>query len=412
MSVAAHGVSGSDRAGEDLTVLRGMTWDHARGYDPLVAVSREYCAARPGVRIVWDKRSLKDFGDYPVSLLAERYDLLIVDHPFMARAYADNTLVDLRRSLSGETLSEREKASVGPSHHSYAYRDTHLALAVDAAAQVAAARGDLLAELDAAVPESFAEVLALARRLPEGRYLASTMKPADLISTFLGFCAQIAGKDFFHPEAGFDPAVGEESVERLRELLRVCHPASLRLDPIDMLEWMSRRDDIVYCAYLYGYTNYSRPAYRPRLITFHDAPLLRDARASTLLGGTGIALSRHCAHPEEAARYIQYVTSTAVQIGTYYQAGGQPADRNAWMSAELNQDCAHFFSNTLKTLEDACVRPKAPRWNAFQERAGALLNELIQTTTPGRVIASRLCALYGALAGQTSNLAYGKGDPQ
>ena len=38
--------------------LRGMTWDHARGFDPMVATSAAYAAAHPGVTITWEKRSL------------------------------------------------------------------------------------------------------------------------------------------------------------------------------------------------------------------------------------------------------------------------------------------------------------------------------------------------------------------
>ena len=43
-----------------MITLRGMTWNHPRGIDPLVAHAREY-EARHGVRIEWDARSLEDF---------------------------------------------------------------------------------------------------------------------------------------------------------------------------------------------------------------------------------------------------------------------------------------------------------------------------------------------------------------
>ena len=41
--------------------LRGMTWDHSRGFDPMVATSAAYAAAHPGVSITWEKRSLQAF---------------------------------------------------------------------------------------------------------------------------------------------------------------------------------------------------------------------------------------------------------------------------------------------------------------------------------------------------------------
>ena len=37
--------------------LRGMTWSHPRGYDPMVACSALW-EAKTGVEIAWDKRSL------------------------------------------------------------------------------------------------------------------------------------------------------------------------------------------------------------------------------------------------------------------------------------------------------------------------------------------------------------------
>lgn len=377
-----------------MITLHGITWDHTRGYDPLIAVNADHAGACPQVQVIWDKRSLKDFGDYPIALLAERYDLLVLDHPFMARAYEDGILVDLCRHIGGHDLLARAKASVGQSHQSYEYKGTWQALAVDAAAQVAAARDDLLGDLGLPTPRSFEEVLELARHLPHGMHIASTMKPADLFSTFLGLCAQLAGTSFFDPESAFPPALGEESVALLRKLLAACHPESLNMNPIEMLEHMALQDDIVYCAYLYGYTNYSRARYRPRLITFYDAPLLPGARASTLLGGTGLAVSRRCAHPDAAAAYILHATGTAVQTGVYYRGGGQPADIHAWRDPAINADCNFFFLNTLNTLENAYVRPKVPAWNVFQEKGGDLLNALLRTDIAEKDIAVQLGDLY------------------
>src|SRR3954463_10205382 len=66
-----------------VTELRGITWEHSRGFDPKVATAREYERTHPGVRIVWEHRSLQEFANGPVDNLAARYDLLVVDHPHM-----------------------------------------------------------------------------------------------------------------------------------------------------------------------------------------------------------------------------------------------------------------------------------------------------------------------------------------
>ncbi len=47
-----------------MTRLKGMTWSHPRGYDPMVACSAIW-AEKTGVQIDWEKRSLQDFESYP-----------------------------------------------------------------------------------------------------------------------------------------------------------------------------------------------------------------------------------------------------------------------------------------------------------------------------------------------------------
>ena len=67
-----------------MTVLNGMTWDHPRGYAPLVEGSRRW-KELSGVEIHWDRRSLQDFEAFPVAELARQYDLMIIDHRWTKR---------------------------------------------------------------------------------------------------------------------------------------------------------------------------------------------------------------------------------------------------------------------------------------------------------------------------------------
>ena len=47
--------------------LKGMTWDHSRGYDPMIATSLEFSKNYFNkVSIKWEKRSLQAFADRPV----------------------------------------------------------------------------------------------------------------------------------------------------------------------------------------------------------------------------------------------------------------------------------------------------------------------------------------------------------
>lgn len=99
--------------------LRGMTWDHTRGYIPMAATAQRYEELHPGVRIIWQKRSLHDFETYPVQELAARYDLMVIDHPFIGYAAKHGVFAPLDGLLAAEFLHDQAANSVGASHRSY-----------------------------------------------------------------------------------------------------------------------------------------------------------------------------------------------------------------------------------------------------------------------------------------------------
>ncbi|TJV02034.1 MAG: carbohydrate ABC transporter substrate-binding protein, partial [Mesorhizobium sp.] len=68
--------------------LKGMTWSHPRGYDPMVACSGLW-KRQTGVTIEWDKRSLQDFESFAVGDLARAYDLIVIDHPHVGQITAE-----------------------------------------------------------------------------------------------------------------------------------------------------------------------------------------------------------------------------------------------------------------------------------------------------------------------------------
>ncbi|MEA2619777.1 MAG: multiple sugar transport system substrate-binding protein, partial [Chloroflexota bacterium] len=50
--------------------MRGITWNHPRGLDPLLAANKVYPDVAPGVSIEWTTRSLSGFGEDPLIELA------------------------------------------------------------------------------------------------------------------------------------------------------------------------------------------------------------------------------------------------------------------------------------------------------------------------------------------------------
>src|ERR1700737_1149727 len=126
--------------------LKGLTWDHPRGYAPLLGGVSEYEAQNPEIEIQWDRRTLREFGEAPIEQYLDRYDLLIVDHPFVGFAAAHGALVYLAPSISDAEKLRFAADSVGPSWESYWYGGDLWAFPVDAATQVASYRPDLLPE--------------------------------------------------------------------------------------------------------------------------------------------------------------------------------------------------------------------------------------------------------------------------
>src|SRR5690348_4879090 len=116
-------------------VLHGITWDHPRAYLPLDAASAAFAQAT-GVQVVWDRRSLKEFGDRSIESLAQEYDLLVIDHPHVGIAADASVLVPLDDFLDQATLSALAQHSPGGSHQSYFFQGHQWALAIDAACQV------------------------------------------------------------------------------------------------------------------------------------------------------------------------------------------------------------------------------------------------------------------------------------
>lgn len=48
-------------------ILKGLTWDHPRGYAPLLRGVPEYEGKNPEIKIQWDRRTLREFGEAPLS---------------------------------------------------------------------------------------------------------------------------------------------------------------------------------------------------------------------------------------------------------------------------------------------------------------------------------------------------------
>ena len=355
-------------------VLRGITWDHTRGFVPLVATAQRFHELYPGIEIVWSKRSLQAFADAPIEHLAEHFDLLIIDHPFVGLASKHELLVPLDVYLPSAFLAEQAAASVGCSYHSYTYDGHQWALAVDAATPVSAHRPDLLAQYDVALPRTWADLLALARR----GLVAFPAIAIDSLMHFYMLCIALGAEPFTTNERVVRHDVGLAALELLAELLALCAPACLQRNPIATYEAMTTSDALVYCPFAYGYVPYTRSAYVAQPLRFGGLVQLGDHHLRSTLGGTGLAIARNTAHRDAALAYLQFVASPATQCGLYADTGGQPGHRLAWLNTSVHARSDNFFAATLATLDDAYMRPRYPGATLFQDHAGLVVHRYLR----------------------------------
>src|SRR4051794_35686543 len=246
--------------------LTGMTWNHSRGYTPMVATAQRFCEMQveSKVEMVWEKRSLQEFADQPIDALAKRYDLLVIDHPWAGFAAASGVLVPLDEHLPVEYLADQAANSVGKSHESYTFGGHQWALAIDAAAPVSAYRADLIERAGCALPKTWDEMIALGRR---GLVCCPSI-PLDTFCNFMNLCASAGAMLFPDDDHVVSRAAGRVALERLKELASVVPARFFHLNPIATLEVMSREDAFAYCPFTYGYSNYARPGHAAKLVRF------------------------------------------------------------------------------------------------------------------------------------------------
>jgi len=350
--------------------LKGMTWDHPRGYDPLLACSRIW-HDRGGAEIVWDRRSLQDFETFPVEELAGHYDLIVIDHPHIGQVTAEGCLAPLDVAGGEGECLELARGSVGPSWQSYAWNGRQWALPIDAASQVQAWRADLVD----APAERWEDVLCLARK---GLVHCPLRPPHSLMALYtlaanLGRPCGINGREFL------DAATGRRVFEMLGELTSLIDPACYEMDPIAVSEAMARPDARIACVPLiYGYVSYAREVRGRKRIGFADIPVAGPTGpVGSVLGGTGIAVSARTRLLDAALDFAYWVASAEIQRGPYAAAGGQPGHANAWEDPEVNAAAGNFYAATRATLDGAWLRPRHNGYVGFQQAASLRLNEAL-----------------------------------
>lgn len=368
--------------------LRGMTWDHRRAVDPLLATQAMFAAAHPGIEIEWSSRPLHGFEFTPVAELAKSYDMIILDHPFCGDIAASQCLLPV-----DDVLADMRDAFVGPSRETYVYAGKTWAVPVDAACQVAVSRPDLLARLGVRTPENWAAVLELGRQASQRNMkLAIGLRGVHSLMTFFTLCANLGRPCATSATEPFaELATAREALEQMRALLALCPPEALDWNSIELHDVMVARDDLVFCPAVYCYATYAEADQR-RPLRFHDFPGPRGPRGSTI-GGTGLGLSAHCKNPEALLTYARFAASAAAQ-SAFALHHGQPARVEAWRDSRLDVRFGGCYGATQRTMEQCWIRPRFAGYLGFQAAAGPLIERHLRGEIAERDLLDRLQRLF------------------
>jgi multiple sugar transport system substrate-binding protein len=369
-------------------VLKGITWDHPRGYDPLIAAAAEY-EKLSGVRIEWQKRSLTQFGDQSIADLSRNFDLLIADHPHVGMMAQTKCITPVNDLIPESELRALQNSSGEPGFSSYTYQDNQWALPIDAAFQTAAYRPDLLSSH--AVPKDWDQVIQLAENLKKNkRKIGMALCPTDCLCSFLSLTAQLGSPISEENATLVNPKIGMVALEYLRKLRDVAYEQSLDWNPIQLYDYMTQQDDIAYSPLGFCYTNYSRTGFRNKLLSFTNPP----GTINAVLGGAGIAVSSSSLYPREAARFAYWVCTAEVQKNLYVIAQGQPAHQQAWFDERANTITHNFFGQCLAGLQSAYIRPRYAAWPSFQQKMGEIIHGFLSNDLEPNYILQMLEELY------------------
>lgn len=372
--------------------LAGIAWNHSRAFPPLVATAQRYEETHPGIRIRWEKRTLDEFGHMPIDQLALKFDLIVIDHPWAGFAFEKELVHDLKPLLPPDVLQDCTQNSIGAAFASYDYGGKLLALPIDAATPAPSWRNDLLERAGASVPATWAEAVALSRR----KLAVIPGFNADLFLHFLMLVKALGSAPCADPAQIAPRDVMQTALDLLRELTGPMPRTIFEWNPIQVAERMTTCGDFAWNAFAYTYNNYARDGFAPHRLQFGNLISLAPGgpRLRSVLGGTGVAISRHSKNLEAALAYACFIARGTTQRTLYLNAGGQPSHRAAWNDPVSDAACGGFFSGTRITQDEAFVRPRYSGYAPLQTNGGMALQEALRDGRDAKAVLDKLDELY------------------
>lgn len=363
--------------------LRGLSWDHPRGYWALEEVARS--AGAPTV--LWERQPLEGFEDGPDEEQASNYDLIVVDHPAIGAPAAAGWLLPMEELFSNAELAAWASKTVGRSFESYKFDSHQWALPVDAAVQVGAWHARVFHEGEnptAGTPKTWADVAEVGHEIP----MVLCLGGPHALLMLAAIALSAGGSLMAEPDRFISRDAGEAAFEMMQQLSSLSEPSISLGNPIAVLEAVAS-GAAVYCPLVYGYVTY-QSAGRDQLRAV-DAPSWGlGGRRGSVLGGAGVAVSSRCGRLAAATCELRRLMAPSVQVGTYAAFGGQASLVAAWEDPNVDQQTNGFYRATRATIDEAWVRPRWPGYTSFQRHGSEVVREGLRS---GAKASSVLAAL-------------------
>lgn len=352
-------------------VLRGITWQNPRGYDPLVAASVQWMAAHPGDQIEWFQQPWYQFEETILASLAAgdgRYDLIMFDHPWTGKLAEEKWLIPWDQLVTPDYLDALRARTIAPSMESYEWGEHLWALPLDAACHSALLRSDLIER--SSLPQTWEDLEAWAsnQHRPPYRYgLVLSLEGVLGSCLFLSLMAGL-GHPAYHDEENpvCDRAAAEYVLTLLKRLIAFTPPGSTQWGPWDIYDHLCANDDVAYCPSIFAYVNYFESvSERGNALRLAKVPAFAGHDSGrAILGGVGLGIAHTCPDPGFAAEYGAFLMSEIIQHGVFPAHHGQPATLSAWTDPAINARVGDFYHDLRANMQHAYIRP---RYAAFHQ---------------------------------------------
>ncbi|MET0859615.1 MAG: extracellular solute-binding protein [Microbacterium sp.] len=375
-----------------MTRYTGLTWDHPRGRSALEAASR--LSTDGDFELRWDVHTLEGFESAPLAELADRYDLIVLDHPHLGDALASGCLRPMEEVVGLAVVDDIARRAVGPSLETYRLGGSTWALPLDAATQVSAWRQELASD----DPRTWEQVTRLAGEAP----VALSLAGPHAYLTFASVCQSLGAplSDGVASEI-VDGETARHALELLTDLAAHAPRGSDQQNPIALLERMTSTDDIAFIPLIYGYVGYADRRLE-RHVTFGPAPAGPDGLIGSTIGGTGIAVTRRAEVTDALRAHIVWLLSEDAQTAFIPDHEGQPAMAAAWEGDAVNVPVGDFYRRTRSTIDAAWTRPRFAGFTPLQSEMSAVIRHALRERRSGADVVATLTRMQNHAASRAA----------